>query len=131
MDETPKNPKISISWKLLLGGLGVFLLVLVTINWYLHSRKYVWTNDAYLDGYQISISADINARIIKRYVDEGDLVKKGDLLLQLDESIFNSQKLDAETGVALLEEQTKLRKIEMEKLLHQLTKQETQLSQEQ
>src|SRR5690606_40061883 len=95
MDETPKNPKSSISWKLLLGGLGVFLLVFVGVAWYLHSRKYVWTSDAYLDGHQIQISADIEARIIELFVDEGDFVKTGQLRCQLDESIYNCQKADS------------------------------------
>jgi membrane fusion protein (multidrug efflux system) len=126
MDETPKNPKSPISWKLLLGGLGVFLLVLVGVTWYLHSRKYVWTNDAYLDGYQIQISADIEARIIELFVDEGDFVKTGQLLCQLDESIYNSQKADAATNVMFLQESVKLQRIEMEKLrdIYNVAKQE-------
>lgn len=116
MDETPTNPKKMFSWKMLLSGLGVFLIVLVAIGWYMHARKYVWTNDAFLDGYQIQISADIEARIIELYVDEGDIVQQGQLLCQLDESIYNSQKEDALTNVALLQENVKLQKIEMEKL---------------
>lgn len=126
MDETPKNPKILISWKMLLGGLGVFLIILVGTSWYLHSRKYVWTNDAYLDGYQIQISADIEARIIELFVDEGDLVQKGQLLCQLDESIYNSQKADALTNVTFLQEAVKLQRIEMEKLrdIYNVAKQE-------
>lgn len=82
----------------------------------MHERKYVYTNDAYLDGYQIQISADIEARIIKLYVDEGDYVTAGELLCQLDESIYNSKKEDAATQVALLEENVKLQRITMEKL---------------
>lgn len=101
---------------MLLVGLGVFLLLTVALSWYFHSRKYVYTNDAYLDGYQISISADIEARIIELYVDEGDVVQAGQLLCQLDESIYNSQREDAATNVALLQESIKLQKIEMEKL---------------
>lgn len=101
---------------MLLVGLGVFLLLLIGVGWYLHARKFVWTNDAFLDGYQISISADIEARIITLYVDEGDQVVTGQLLCQLDESIYNSQREDAATNVALLQESVKLQKIEMEKL---------------
>ena len=103
-------------WIFVLASLGVSLLIGLSLLWYRHHRHYVWTNDAYLDGYQISIASDINARIITLYVDEGDLVQKGQLLCQLDESIYNSQKLDAETSVALLREQVALQKIQMEKL---------------
>ncbi len=126
MDETPTNPKKIISGKMLFSGLGVFLLVIALLSWYLHSRKYVWTNDAYLDGYQIQISADIEARIIELFVDEGDSVQTGQLLCQLDESIYNSKKEDALTNVALLRESVKLQKIEMEKLrdIYQVARQE-------
>lgn len=116
MNDTPRSPKKAMPWKMLLLGLGVFLLTLTAVSWYLHKEKYVWTNDAYLDGYQISISADIEARIIELYVDEGDVVQAGQLLCQLDESIFNSQKEDALTNVELLEQTVKLQRIEMEKL---------------
>lgn len=115
MEETPTDPKKPFSWKIPLVGLGVFLVCALAASWYLHSRRYVWTNDAFLDGYQISISPDIEARLIELYVDEGDYVEEGELLCQLDESIFNSQKEDAATHVALLDQTVKLQKIEMEK----------------
>src|SRR5271169_5596132 len=103
-------------WRKALIGLGVLLVVVLALVWYNRHRHYVWTNDAYLDGYQISISADINARLISLFVDEGDVVHAGQLLCQLDESIYNSQKQDALTAVALLEAQVNLQKIQMEKL---------------
>ena len=104
------------TWMKALIGLGVLLVLAVGMIWTYRHRHFVWTNDAYLDGYQISISADIHARIITLYVDEGDIVQKGQLLCQLDESIYKSQKLDAETAVALLGVQVGLQKIQMEKL---------------
>jgi len=116
MTETPTSPKNMISWKMLLVGLGVFLLMVFGIGWYFHSKRFVWTNDAFLDGYQISISADIEARIAELYVDEGDSVVAGQLLCQLDESIYHSQREDAATNVARLQETVKLQRIEMEKL---------------
>lgn len=112
--ETPENPK-KFSWKLLFIGLGVFLLLAAGGAWYIYSKRFVWTNDAYIDGYQISISSDIEARIIQLFVDEGDFVKEGQLLCQLDESILNSQRQDAATQVLYLNEAVKLQKIEMEK----------------
>ncbi len=125
MSETPKTPK-KISWKLIAAGLGVFFIAVTLLGWFLHSRQYIWTNDAYLDGYQIQISSDIEARIIKLYVDEGDIVKTGQLLCQLDESILQSQREDAATHVIFLQESIKLKKIEMEKLrdIYAVAKQE-------
>jgi membrane fusion protein (multidrug efflux system) len=96
---------------------GTLLLIIPIFGfWYAHHRQYVWTNDAYLDGFQTVISADINARLMDLYVLEGDVVKKGQLLCQLDESIFLSQREDALTAVRLLEEKVRLRGIKVEKL---------------
>lgn len=99
-------------WKIPLLGCLSLLAISLFGAWFYKHHHYIWTNDAYLDGYQISISADINARIITLYVDEGDKVQKGDLLCQLDESIYNSQKIDAETAVILLS-----RKVEEQQIL--------------
>lgn len=115
MDQEPPA-KSAKSWVLPLIGLGVFLLAFVSVFWYYQEKKSVWTNDAYLDGYQIAISADIEARITELFVDEGDTVVKNQLLCQLDESIFLSRRADAATHVLLLEETVKRQKIEMEKL---------------
>jgi len=116
MTDTPTNPKKTFSWKTPLIGLGVILLTILSISWFIHSKKHVWTNDAFIDGYQIAISTDIEARIIELYVDEGSYVEKGDLLCQLDESILNSQKEDAATHVFSLQEKVQQERIAMEKL---------------
>jgi membrane fusion protein (multidrug efflux system) len=101
-----------------IGGIfaGILACAILAGLWISHHRQYVWTNDAYLDGYQISISADINARIITLYVDEGSIVKQGELLCQLDESIYNSKKRDAETTVQLFAEQVALKDVQVAKL---------------
>lgn len=115
---TPSTPpaKRSHIWKRALIVIGLLLIIPIFGVWFHHHHHYVWTNDAYLDGYQISISSDINARLITLYVDEGDIVREGDLLCQLDESIYNSQKADAATTVQLLEQQVSLKAIQVEKL---------------
>lgn len=109
-------PSRSLSKKAFLIILAIMCVILLGGVWFDHSRKFVKTNDAYLDGYQISIAADINARIIALCVDEGDFVKCGQLLCQLDESIYLSQKKDAETAVALLEQQVALQNVQIEKI---------------
>jgi membrane fusion protein (multidrug efflux system) len=114
--ETSETSKKNFSWKWPIIGIGGFLIIALVLVLFFLSRKSVWTNDAYIDGYQITISPDIEARIITLFVDEGDLVQKGDLICQLDESIINSRKDDASTNVSLLKEKVALQKIQMEKL---------------
>jgi membrane fusion protein (multidrug efflux system) len=98
----------------LYAALGIIILAAALFFLFSH-RSTVWTNDAYIDGYQISISPDIEARIIELYVDEGDAVVTGQLLCQLDESIYSSQKRDAETNVSLLAEKVRYQKVLEEK----------------
>ncbi len=94
------------------------LILMISLGgaWVFHRRHFVYTNDAFIDGYQVSISSDVEARLIQLFVDEGDYVQEGQLLCQLDESIFLSRKQDAQTQVALLQEKVGLQRIEVEKL---------------
>jgi membrane fusion protein (multidrug efflux system) len=114
MDNT--SARVFWNWKWVLAAIGCSILIVAVLFLLVHKRATVWTNDAYIDGYQVSISPDIEARLIELYVDEGDVVQAGDLLCQLDESIYNAKKIDAETNVSLLGERVKLQKIFMEKL---------------
>lgn len=93
---------------------------------YLHNRRVVWTNDAFLDGYQVTVSSDVEARIIALLVDEGDWVESGAQICQLDESIFLSRKREAEAKVALLEVEVALKHVHYEKLrdIFQIARQE-------
>ncbi len=115
-EESPPKKKDVHFWKRALFGIVLLICIPIFGFWFYHHRHFVWTNDAYLNGYQISISSDINARIITLFVDEGDIVDKGDLLCQLDESIYLSQKADAFTMVELLEKQVQLKCIQVAKM---------------
>ena len=126
MGNLPSQRLAPMGWKLPTAVIGAFALIAASFFWLFRESTHVWTNDSFIDGYQISISPDIEARIIQLFVDEGSIVKKGDLLCQLDESIFNSRKKDAETNVTFLKDRVRLQKIQMEKLrdIYDVAKQE-------
>lgn len=113
---SPDTKRQTFRWKGAILFMGLFAIVLVAAMWMQRDHSNVWTNDAYIDGFQVSISADLNARITQLLVNEGDLVKQGQLLCQLDESIYLSQKNEAETAVKLLEEQVALKEIAVNKI---------------
>ncbi|MGH2612775.1 MAG: HlyD family secretion protein [Rhabdochlamydiaceae bacterium] len=85
----------------------VLVLLIVALGggltWYEFFRPYVRTNDAQIDGFKVAVSSDITARIIKLYVDEGSSVKEGDLIADLDDSILQSQKKEAQAKIETLE----------------------------
>jgi membrane fusion protein, multidrug efflux system len=103
-----------------IGLVFIFFIIATLISlisiWYYHIRQYVWTNDAYIEAFSVQLSSDIEARIIYLCVDEGDFVKKGQLICQLDTSILNARKQEAKTNIELLEKQIIVRKFQMEKM---------------
>jgi membrane fusion protein (multidrug efflux system) len=99
-------------------GLGTLCLALIGgAVWLLTFFPYARTNDALLDGYKVAVSPDlVTARIIKLHVDEGDVVKKGDLLVELDDTILQSQKVEAEAKIVALQATVMLEKYHFEKV---------------
>lgn len=105
-----KNIWVAIS------GLGVVLALAGLWFWMIVFQPYVRTNDALLDGYKVAVCSDITARVMKLYFDEGAYVKAGDLIADLDDSILQSQKIDAEANVETLKRRVPLEEYSFEKI---------------
>ena len=60
--------------------------------WYCDYSKYISTDDAYVDGDRVAIGSKILGRITKEYAAEGDSVKKGMLLAEIDSIELNAKK---------------------------------------
>lgn len=105
---------------IILGG-GLF--------WYIDYKKYISTDDAHIDGNTVSLSSKMLGRISDVFVEEGDTVQAGQLLVQLDtndlvaeknkllaaKSQAASQKDLAEAKLRFDEESISLLKINMER----------------
>jgi len=48
---------------------------------------------------QVKVAAEVSGRVVTLYVDEGDEVQAGDLLVQLDDSLYRAQLAQAEAAV--------------------------------
>jgi len=68
----------------------VVLLILVIggLLYWLHSRHYTSTDDAYIDGRIVTIAPQVSAPVLARHIDDNQLVQKGDLLIELDPTDF-------------------------------------------
>ena len=68
------------------GLVAVILAVLVAIlvGWYIHSQGIEDTDDAQVDGHLIPISSRIDGTIQSVHVDDNQIVKAGDVLVELD-----------------------------------------------
>lgn len=72
----------------------IIVIVIVTAGslWYKQYLKYITTDDAYVDTDKVNVSSKVMGRVIALHADEGNLVKEGDLLVELDSSEILSQK---------------------------------------
>jgi membrane fusion protein, multidrug efflux system len=80
--------------------IGVYIpLVIVIIivlagawYWYRDYSMYITTDDAHVDADNVSVGAKIMGRIAAIYTDEGEIVKKGQLLADIDSSDLVAQR---------------------------------------
>jgi membrane fusion protein (multidrug efflux system) len=63
--------------------------------WYKEYARYLSTDDAHVDTDMVSVSSKILGRISHLYVDEGDVVKQGQLVAELDSTDLLSQRNQA------------------------------------
>ena len=93
----------------------IVLIVLVgSYYWYREYQKYIKTDDAHIDSDNVAISSKILGRIMHLYADEGDSVKKGMLLVDLDSTDLIAQvhqaiALKAQNSSALSQAEAKYR----------------------
>jgi membrane fusion protein, multidrug efflux system len=81
----------------------ILLLILgaaaITAYWYLELRGFISTDDAYIDGDRVSLSAKMLGRIAQLAVDEGDTVQPGQRLVQLDDADLRAQEAQAQANL--------------------------------
>ena len=70
----------------------VLLVVVGGWYWYRDYSKYISTDDANVDADRVAIGSKILGRISKLYVNEGDTVKKGILLVEIDSTELIAQR---------------------------------------
>lgn len=91
-------------WKVYLPLTIIVIAVVVgAIYWYIDYSSYLRTDDAYVASDNISVSSKIMGRISHLYVDEGDSVKQGQLLVELDSIDLLAQKQQIVAGKAQTE----------------------------
>lgn len=101
---------------LIIAGLVVVILGLLCVFYFYEKRKYVWTNDAQIEGYFVNLAPDVSARIITLEVDEGDYVQEGQLISQLDDTILLSKRDRAVANVAAMENNVNVNLAHFEKV---------------
>lgn len=72
-----------------------FIATFSLIGLIYYKLHYTWTNDALIDGYAVDSSANVTEKVIDLYAEEGDEVRKGQLLAVLRNNVPLAQKEEA------------------------------------
>ncbi|HXF42845.1 MAG TPA: HlyD family secretion protein [Pyrinomonadaceae bacterium] len=80
--------------------IGILAILAATAYW-LYSRQYESTDDAFVDGDIIEVSPKVSAHVAKVYVRSNQFVHKGDLLLELDPTDFEAKLEQAKAQLEL------------------------------
>jgi membrane fusion protein (multidrug efflux system) len=97
---------------------AILLLIvaaLVVFYWYHYLRGYVATDDAIIDSDALTISSKILGRIVALNADEGDSVKIGELLVQIDDSDLKAQEAQARAALDYVQQNVQLAKIALDR----------------
>ncbi len=81
------SPSKKVSGKGMVWLIAILVVaVVIAFLWWWNYRKYITTDDANLDSFRVSVAAQVMAPMLKQYVWEGDTVKAGRVLAELDSS---------------------------------------------
>ncbi len=117
IEEPKQEKKRGPKWLLIWGCLGMIVCLGAFFYLYKYMQTFASTDDAFIDGFRIDLSSDMIGRIIELKVDEGDFVKKGDVVAILQQDILLSQKNEAQAALLSAEQNTQIEKALYEKLL--------------
>ena len=113
--QTGEPPKRKSVWPKVIGGLVLLLVIAGGVYYYLATRDFESTDDAYTDGRSLTISPKISGYVTELLVDDNQRVKTGDVLARIDArdyitardqaratlEVAQAQKKAAEFGVAV------------------------------
>lgn len=104
MEDLSKKAFFKTPWKATLTGFLMTVMIASGALFVYYKRHYVWTNDAFIEGYGVELSTNVTEKVIELFVDEGDLVKQGQLLAVLYNNVPLARKQAALASIASAEQ---------------------------
>jgi membrane fusion protein, multidrug efflux system len=84
-------------------------------RWYENERRFVSTDDAYIDANRLSLSSKVLGRVAQLNADETDTVRAGQILIQLDVSDLQAQRAQSQAALILAEQNVQLARVNLER----------------
>jgi membrane fusion protein (multidrug efflux system) len=91
VDETDPPPKKKRRLSLILVASLILIAIIGGISYWLYSRQFESTDDAFIEGNVVQISPKVSAYVAKIYVKSNQAVHKGDLLVELDPKDYEAK----------------------------------------
>lgn len=82
------------------------IVVAVSIGYYLHSRAYESTDNAFLEGNVIQISPRVSGQVSRVLVQDNQHVKLGDLLVEIDPADYSARLAEAQARLGSAQAQS-------------------------
>jgi membrane fusion protein (multidrug efflux system) len=102
--------------KRILIPLLIFIIIGVAAwYWYMGNKGFVSTDDAFIDADKATISSKILGRIVSLKIAEGDTVRMGQVLIQLDSADLKAQEKQFIAATLSAKESITLAKVNLEK----------------
>ncbi len=105
----------------------ILLLLGAAAYWYVDKVGFVSTDDAYIDANKLNLSPQIMGRVVALYADEGDVVRKGELLAALDSSDMKARLNQAVTSLSNTHLGIKLAQVRLDQARINLNRAEIQI----
>jgi len=103
-DDKKSGKKKMPRWKKILyivGGIIIaIILIVAAVAYWLYSRQFESTDDAFVDGYISRVSAQVSARVDKLLVQDNQEVQAGQVLLELDPRDYQARVDQARATLA-------------------------------
>jgi len=87
-----------IVWILIFSAVAVLGLH-YGVKYFMKSLIYEWTDDAFIEGHVVQISPRVAGHVLKVYVDDNQLVKQGQLLVEIDPADYQAKVAASEASL--------------------------------
>jgi membrane fusion protein (multidrug efflux system) len=98
-EATVKKPLYKRPAVLIVASIILLVGAIIGLRYWLYARSHESTDDAFIDGHIIQISPKASGYVAKVYVDDNQLVKAGDLLVEIDARDYQARLQQAKAAL--------------------------------
>lgn len=85
--------------RVIVPSITAVIFIVAGIYFLIHSHFYQSTDDAFVEGHIVSVAPRVSGPVVELFVDDNKPVKKGDLLLTIDENDYAVKLAEARANL--------------------------------